>query len=161
MKTKIMVVACVTLASLSLFGCARQISPNVYSDKSVGETSRTYRGVIVAKRQVEVAGSDKLQDNTAGALIGGATGAVAGSAFGGGRGNVAATVLGGVGGAVAGAFAQKSLESQGGFEYTVELTNGEMKTLVQGLEPSLDIGQSVLLIESVKGRSRLVPDRAR
>lgn len=161
MKNKILALACVTLTSLSLVGCGRQISPNVYSDSSVGETSSTFRGIVIAKRQVEVAGADKLQENTAGALIGGATGAVAGSAIGGGRGNVAATVLGGLGGAVAGAYAQKALESQQGFEYTIELHNGDMKTVVQGLEPSLSIGQSVLLIVRGKGRSRVVPDRAR
>lgn len=160
MKNKILSLACVTLTSLSLVGCARQISPNVYSDSSVGETSSTFRGVVVTKRQVEVAGSDKLQDNTAGGLIGGATGAVAGSAIGGGRGNIAATVLGGLGGAVAGAYAQKALESQQAFEYTIELHNGDMKTVVQGLEPSLSVGQSVLLIVSGKGRSRIVPVRA-
>lgn len=159
MKNKILAFACVTLTSLSLVGCARQISPSVYSDSSVGETSSTFRGIVVAKRQVEVAGSDKLQDNAAGGLIGGATGAVAGSAIGGGRGNIAATVLGGLGGAVAGAYAQKALESQQAFEYTIELQNGSMKTVVQGLEPSLSVGQSVLLIISGRGRSRIVPDR--
>tara|TARA_A100000171_G_C2134489_1_gene149141 strand:+ start:379 stop:1017 length:639 start_codon:yes stop_codon:yes gene_type:complete len=149
---------CLTVLSLSLVGCARQISPNVYSDKSVGETSRTYRGVVVSKRQVEVAGSDKLQENTTGALLGGAGGAVAGSAFGGGHGNTAATILGGIGGAVAGAYAQKALESQDGFEYVVELRGGELKTVVQGTEPSLEVGQNVLMMVSHKGRSRIVPD---
>lgn len=149
---------CFVVASLSLGGCARQISPNVYSDRTVGETAHTYRGVIVNRRQVEVSGSDKLQDNTAGMAIGGAGGALAGSAFGGGHGQVATTVLGAIGGAVAGAYAQKALESQDGFEYVVELRSGELRTVVQGLEPALAVGQSVLLMVSTKGRSRLVAD---
>ena len=35
-------------------GCARQISSNVYSGASVGETSTTYPGVIIGARQVTV-----------------------------------------------------------------------------------------------------------
>lgn len=158
MSSKPLYFFCAVALSLSLGGCARQISPSVYSGQTVGETAQTYRGFIVSKRQVEVADSDKLQENTTGALLGGATGAVVGSAFGGGRGAVASTVLGGIGGAVAGAYAQKSMASQDGFEYVVELQSGTLKTVVQGLEPSLSVGQRVLLMVSTKGRSRIIPD---
>ena len=161
MINKILALLCVTATSVSLVGCARQISSSVYSDSSVGETSATYRGIVINKRRVEVAGADKLEDNATGAILGTATGSVVGSAFGGGNGAVATTILGGVGGAVAGAFAQKALESQDGFEYVVELKNGEMRTLVQGVEPSLNVGQQVLLMVSFTGRSRIVPDMTR
>jgi outer membrane lipoprotein SlyB len=143
-----------------LGGCARQISPNVYSESSIGETSQTFRGHIVSARDIQVEGKEKLEQNTVGLLGGGVGGAVIGNQFGGGRGNTAATVAGAAAGALAGAFIQKELEKQPAIEYTVQLSDGSLRTIVQGPEPRYSAGQKVLLMVYQKGRSRIVPDQS-
>jgi outer membrane lipoprotein SlyB len=156
-KAKTTVIAMCAMATL-VTGCARQISSNVYSERHVGEASRSFRGIIVGVRDVQVEGKEKLDQNTAGIVGGGLVGGIAGNQFGGGTGNLAATAAGALGGAVAGAFIQKELEKQNAVEYSVELTNGEIRTIVQGPEPRLGVGQRVLVMISYEGRSRVVPD---
>lgn len=164
-----MKVFCVTSCVLSVLvgGCARQISPNVYSEASIGETSQTYRGVIVSMRDVMVEGKEKLDQNTTGMALGGVGGAVVGNQFGAGGGNLAATAAGAIAGAVAGSLIQKELEKQNAVEYTVQLQDGSLKTLVQGPEPRYQVGQKVLLISYDsngsnyrRGRSRIIADHS-
>jgi outer membrane lipoprotein SlyB len=145
-------------SGLILSGCERNISSNVYSAASVGEASFSYQGVIVSARQVMVKESEYLAGNKQGIAIGGITGAVAGSAIGGGSGNAAATILGGVAGATAGAFVQDKLTQQNAFEYVVKLTNGQIMTVVQGLDSVMAVGQRVMVLVSHDGRSRVIPD---
>lgn len=134
--------------------CARTISSDVYTASHVGEASATYAGVIKSIRMVHVQEGDRLQDNAAGMVIGGAAGGVIGNAI--GRGNVAPTVLGAVAGAVAGTFAEQKLTSQNAAEYIVELHDGAMLTVVQ--EPSdLQVGQPVYVMIGGSGRSRVMP----
>jgi outer membrane lipoprotein SlyB len=149
-----------SLAALALSGCARNINPNVYSEKHVGEASMTYQGVIASARPVEIAGSEKLEENTAGMGMGALAGGVAGYQIGKGGGNVAATAGGALLGGLAGAFAQKALTEQSAMEYVVQLTNGSMMTVVQGPENQLSPGQRVLVMVSNDGRSRVVPDHS-
>lgn len=150
-------IASVSALAIVAAGCAREISPNVYKESHVGEAQQTFQGTIVSVRKVSVQGSEKLQENTAGAALGGIAGGVAGYQFGKGKGNVATTAAGALIGATAGAFAQKALETQEALEYTVSLHNGEMRTVVQGLQPAFQPGQSVFLIVGRDGRSRVVP----
>ena len=138
-----------------LSGCARNISQGTYSDKTVGEASRTFRGVIVSVRKVQV-GPETLEENTLGAGMGALAGGVLGYQVGQGRGNVAATALGGLAGAAAGAYAQQQLKTQDAFEYVVRLENGEMRTVVQGTDVSFAPGQNVMLIIGERNRSRIV-----
>jgi outer membrane lipoprotein SlyB len=138
-------------------GCARQISSNVYSGASVGETSTTYPGVIISARGVNVEDKEYLEENTLGIVGGGLGGAYLGSKIGKGEGNVLATVGGAVAGAVAGAYAEKALKTQNAMEYVVALENGESKTVVQGPDPTMGVGQKVWLMVSHQGRSRVTP----
>ncbi len=157
LKSGITLIALCALTSM-LAGCARQISSNVYSEKHVGEASRSFRGIIVGVRDIQVERKEKLDENTAGLIGGGLAGGVLGTQFGGGRGQLATTALGALAGAAGGALLQKELEKQEGIEYSVELTNGEIRTVVQGPEPRLSNGQNVLVMVSHNGRSRVVPD---
>jgi len=152
----LMVVA--SVASLTS-ACSRNISPNAYTERHVGESSRTFRGVIISSRIVRIEGGDRLEDNQTGLMAGGLGGAVAGSQIGNGSGSLAAAVAGGLIGATVGAFAERELKAQDGIEYTVELSNGELRTVVQG-EPKMNIGDRVLLMVSRQGRSRIVPDNS-
>lgn len=155
---KLVNLSLIAVSVVTLHGCARDISSSNYTEANVGDVSTTYRGIIIASREVNVTGGDSLSDNTTGILGGGALGALAGSQIGKGRGAVAGAVGLGLLGATAGAFAEKELKSQTGMEYTVELKNGKIKTVVQGPEPRLSTGQRVLLQVNPGGRSRVVPD---
>ena len=142
---------------ITFAGCARQISSGVYSGAHVGESSATYSGVIVAARPVMIEDKEYLGENPLGIIGGGAAGAYAGSKVGKGEGNTLATVGGALAGAAAGAFAEKALKKQNGMEYIVSLENGESRTIVQGTDPVLGVGQNVWLIVGQKGRSRVTP----
>ena len=109
MKYKVILLC--SLATL-VTGCARDISPNIYSERHVGEASRTFRGVVTHVRSVSVQGSERLQDNVLGGAAGGVAGGLAGSAFGRGKGQLATTLLGAAAGATAGALAEKELKKQ-------------------------------------------------
>lgn len=149
----------VTVVGAILFSssCARQISSNVYSGGAVGEVSSTYAGTIISARVVTIQDQEYLENNGLGLVGGGVGGAILGSQVGKGRGNTAATIAGGILGATAGAFAEQNLKSQNAMEYVVQLENGEAKTVVQGPEPQLGVGQRVWLMSSHQGRSRIVP----
>ncbi|MGN6670884.1 MAG: glycine zipper 2TM domain-containing protein [Candidatus Nucleicultricaceae bacterium] len=138
-------------------GCAREISSQVYSEAHVGEASKTFFGRIINVRKVVVQGQEKLDQNATGMAMGAIAGGVAGTQLGGGRGRIATTAGGALLGAVAGAMIQKGLESQDALEYTVELHNGELRSVVQGTDNPLAVGQNVLIMVSRDGRSRVVP----
>lgn len=143
--------------SLSLLtGCARDISSDSYEEASVGSVASTYPCTVVSVRKVKVSGHEKLSDNTAGILGGALAGGVLGNMVGGGRGRTLATAAGALAGATAGSYAQKKLEEQVGYEYTVKLESGKMMTIVQGPRHPLAPGQAANLIISSEGRSRLV-----
>lgn len=154
--TTVSVLAAISAATV-LSGCAREISSNVYSEAHVGEASKTFFGTVVSVRNVTVQGKEKLDENSTGIAMGAIAGGVAGTQLGGGKGRIATTVGGALLGATAGAFAQKALETQNAFEYTVELHNGELRTIVQGIENPLRVGQPALVMVSRDGRSRVVP----
>ncbi len=143
-------------ASTFFSSCARQISSDVYSGASIGETSTTYAGVIVNARKVLVQDQEYLEDNGLGLAGGGLAGAAIGSQFGKGSGNTLATIAGAVAGAVGGAYAEKALKEQEAIEYIVALDNGETRTVVQGPQPQLQSGQKVWLMVSYQGRSRII-----
>lgn len=140
--------------------CARNISSNVYSANSVGEASKTYKGVIISTRQVTVEEHERLEENGLGIVGGGIGGAVVGSQIGKGSGNTLALIGGAIAGATAGAFAEKALKSQDATEYVVALDNGDAMTVVQAIEPVLTEGQRVFVIVSHEGRSRLVANNS-
>lgn len=152
------IVSLIALSSL-FASCARTISSDIYSANHVGETSKTYAGVIVASRIVTIQDKERLEENGLGIIGGALGGGLAGSYVGKGTGNTLATVGGALAGATVGAFAEKTLKTQNGIEYVVSLDNGESVTVVQGPEPRLSEGQRVLVMVSKKGRSRVVAAR--
>ncbi len=143
---------------LLLSGCAREISPDVYKAGHIGESSFTYQGVVSSVRYVKVDESEYMSGSGKGMFLGALGGAAAGSQIGSGSGSSVATVAGLVLGGVAGAMAEKALGEQEAAEYVVKLTNGSVMTIVQGKESSLQVGQKVLVMVSLDGRSRVLPD---
>jgi len=142
-------------------GCTRNISSKNYNSANVGESANTSQGVIVNVENVNVSETEKLSENTAGMAIGGLGGALAGSAFGKGKGQLLGIGLGALAGGTGGAFAEQALGNQDGIKYTVKLNSGVIKTVVQGADNPMHVGQRVFLEESIgsnKGRSRVYPD---
>jgi outer membrane lipoprotein SlyB len=155
----------VALATLPLFmtGCAPKLGGSDYSMADVGTNSTSLRGSIVSVRVINLVATDANKPGlgaAAGAIAGGTTGYVVSN-----RGPFT-TVAGGLLGAAAGHFAEQALTNQEGFEYTVQLDNGEVKTIAQGAEPRMAVGQRVLVVLNNKGvggqqaRSRVVPDNS-
>ncbi len=145
---------------LTLSGCAREISSNVYKASHVGEASFTYQGIIASARVVKIDEGEYLEQNSTGIALGAVGGGVAGHQIGHGKGNIAATAAGALLGGVAGAYAEKALKSQEAMEYAVQLTNGSMMTIVQGKDLAFPAGQRVLVMVSQDGRSRVVADNS-
>jgi len=157
MKRKLLV-AFVSAASLALSACAPKLGGNDYSVRGVGEISQTFKGTVAAARKVMINSSDGKIG--AGALIGGASGGLLGSTLGGGKGSLVTGVLGGLAGGAAGHFLEQKVNEQDGMEYQVQLDRGDMITISQGADPMLAVGQRVLVIQSGKDRSRVVPDNS-
>ena len=148
------------LAILALLGgCAKNLSSDEYSEADAGGAVKTYRGTVVSVRKVRIKGGDRLQDNSLGMIGGGVGGAIIGSQFGKGTGSTIGTLLGAAAGAVGGSFAEQGLKTQDALEYTVQLENNSIMTIVQGMGAPLAIGQSVFVMVNRSGRSRVVIDQ--
>lgn len=136
---------------LAVSGCAANIGANQYDTDSIGEVNRALKGTVVSVRAISVS-----SDSPTGTVIGGAAGGVAGSMIG---GSDAAHILGAIGGAViggiAGDAAQEGLSKQNGYEYVVELDNGNLVTVSQGNDVLLNPGQRCLVLYG--SRARVVP----
>ena len=63
-------------------------------------------------------------------------------------------------GALGGAAAEKALKTQEGFEITVRLQSGALKTIVQGNDVSFSKGERVFLMIYDRGRSKVVKEEA-
>lgn len=144
-----------TISTMVITSCARQISSDVYASRQVGEVSTTYAGFVKSVREVTVEQGDQLENNQLGIAGGGIAGGVIGSAV--GRGNFAPTAAGAIVGAVAGSLVEKKLKQQPALEYVVELEQGGLLTVVQGLDQTFAIGQPVYVLVSPSGRSRITP----
>lgn len=141
------------MSALLLTSCAREISSDVYVARQVGEVSTTYAGVIRSVREVCVEAHGQLEDNGLGIAGGGLVGGVLGSSI--GRGHFVPTAVGAIAGAVTGSLIEKKAKQQNALEYVVQLENGELITVVQGLDQVFNPGQPVYVMVSQWGRSRI------
>ncbi len=134
-----------------LSACAADLGADDYTTESVGSVNRALRGTILSVRVV------KIQDaGTGGSIIGGIAGAAAGTLLG---GNDATKIVGGAVGAAAGAWAgseaQQLASGQAGYEYVIELQNGNIVTLTQGADVKLNVGQKCIVLYG--DRARVIP----
>ncbi len=134
--------------ALTVNACTSRIGANEYATAGAGQVNRAVRGTVVNVRQVQL-----QSDNGAGTLLGGAAGAVAGSMIG---GTDAVHILGGIGGAVlggmAGDAAQGALSNQAGYEYVIQLENGNLVTITQGTDVLLTPGQKCIVLYGKQAR---------
>ncbi|MDR2666628.1 MAG: glycine zipper 2TM domain-containing protein [Holosporales bacterium] len=147
-RSWVVCVVCITL----LCGCANDFSGNRYDSANIGEVSKTDSGTVMSLRRVELK-DDKIGVGT---VLGAVGGGLVGSAFGGGN----AKFLTAAAGAVAGGAAGHAIENkaQDGIEYTIKLDTGAVVTIAQGVTPQISVGQRVRVINSNKGKSRVVPE---
>ena len=139
MSKKLLSAVC---AAVLLAGCADNINSDHYSTSATGKVSTVAQCTVLSVRQVAVDSGD----TTAGTMIGGIAGGVAGSTIGRGRGSALAAVGGALLGGLAGSAAQKGLSSQTGYEYIVQLNNGQAISITQGASQPLMVGQRCLVL---------------
>ncbi len=158
MKKIIVLSSLLCCGVLLISGCARNISANSYDARALsGKGMVSYPCTIVKVRTISVEEGDYLENNTAGIAMGGIAGGLAGNMIGGGRGRALATGIGALAGAAGGAYAEKALKTQNGYEYVVQLKNGTLRTVIQGTDTYLQPGQEALLIEGTRNsRPRLI-----
>ncbi len=136
-------IALVLIAGLTLGGCARSLSPDVYSRDEVGSTVEVEDAVVLSVRDVKIEGTR----SNVGAAVGAAAGGVGGSYAGHRRGAILGAIAGAVVGALVGAAAEEAITSSEGVEYLVRLDNGETVAVVQPKgEAPLAPGDNVLLV---------------
>lgn len=135
-----------------LAGCAQNISSSNYNAAFAGEANKVIKGKIVNARPVQVSGNSGV-----GGIAGGVTGGAAGSLIG---GSTQANIIGAVGGAVVGGllgnYAEQNLNRQHAIEYIIKTRKGNLISIVQAPQPTLHIGQHVLVI--LGARARVIPD---
>ncbi|MEM1159610.1 MAG: hypothetical protein AAGJ28_01640 [Pseudomonadota bacterium] len=155
--TRLILISAAVATTLSMGACARQISPDVHSGPSVGETLNTYAGTVEAVRIVEIQESDTLEGNKTGQLLGGLAGGAAGARFGDGVGRALAIAAGAIIGSFAGALAEQEVKRQPAQEVIVRTDRGDLLTMVQGIDPRLVPGQRVFVQQGSYGRGRIIP----
>ncbi|MBP7509804.1 MAG: hypothetical protein KA807_18470, partial [Prolixibacteraceae bacterium] len=72
------------------------------------------------------------------------------------RENIVGAIGGAVIGGIIGSMAEEGATRQQGMEYVIETDNGSLITVVQGIEPSLNVGDKVIVIYGQ--RSRVIAD---
>ncbi len=125
-----------------LTACQADIGSNQYGTSSVGRAAAASPCSVISVRQVSV-----KSDNNLGAVAGAVAGGVGGYGIGSGK---TAHNLGAVGGALLGGYvgdkAQGALSHQAGYEYVVQLDNGQVMTLTQGTDVLLSPGQRCMIL---------------
>ncbi len=167
------------IAIFSISSCARDLSSSTYTSDST--LNIVLEGIIVSSRDIKIKESDRLSDNTAGAIGGGLGGGALAHSSGGGGG---AVIGGAVAGAVVGALAQDTFSSAKGTEFIVKVDKSKLSddyyegsalmrnaiaaakatgmiTIVQKSEKDkskmIQVGENVLVIIS-ENRSRVIRD---
>ena len=130
------------LAALTLAGCVSSNSGSSYSRYETRREAVVREGVVDSVRSVMIEGTK----TPVGTIAGGAIGGIAGSNIGGGSGQVVGAVLGAVAGGLVGSAAEESITRKPGYEITVRLNNGELRSIVQEADEHFSPGERVRLI---------------
>lgn len=138
----------------TLAGCTPSISPDTYGAYNGNQVCPVVKGVVKSVRMVKMEGTS----SGVGTFGGAAAGAIAGSAIGGGRGSLLAALGGGLLGAGIGNVAEKRLTCQNGLEYVIRTRDGQLVSIVQGLNPQFQPGQHVMIMYGQKSRVVIDPD---
>lgn len=116
-----------------------------YSRDEVRQVQNVKLGIVVDVASVSIEGTNTGAGGAVGSVVGGLAGA---SVDDGTAGQIAA-VLAGTAGAIIGAKAEDRITRAEGREYTIQLTDGKVISVVQALDPDADVivaGDSVKLL---------------
>jgi outer membrane lipoprotein SlyB len=130
------------LAAIVLTGCQSSNSGSYYSRGESQREQTVREGVVDSVRSVMIEGTK----TPVGTLAGGVIGGVAGSNVGGGSGRVVGGVLGAVAGGLIGSAAEEGITRKPGYEITVRLNNGELRSVVQEADEQFHPGDRVRLV---------------
>lgn len=140
--------ALIFLSLLMLSSCST--SEPSYSASSVGQVSQVKQGKIIDIQQVHIKGSSNI-----GAQIGGL-----GGAFGGAGTGMLTSIAGSIGGAIVGGIAggatEDAITSSKGYQFTIQLNNGDTLAILQEDKHGLNIGDQITIYMS-GNNTRIVP----
>lgn len=138
--------AVVLISGIALAGCARSLSPDVYSRGEVGAKVEVEDAVLLSSRDVRIEGTRSNVGAGVGAVVGGVGGSYAGKGSD-ARLGVLGAIAGAVVGAVVGAAVEEAATESQGVEYLVRLPDGETVAVVQPKGATdLQPGDHVLLV---------------
>ncbi len=144
--------ALIFLSLLILSSCST--SEPSYSANSVGQVSQVKQGKIIDIQQVHIKGSSNI-----GAQIGGLGGAFGGAFAGAGAGmltSIAGSIGGAIVGGIAGGATEDAITSSKGYQFTIQLNNGDTLAILQEDKHGLNIGDQVTIYMS-GNNTRIVP----
>ncbi|MCB1696592.1 MAG: hypothetical protein H6984_03360 [Pseudomonadales bacterium] len=157
----------ITGASLLMSGCATpKLSDSLYRVSEVGVSKQTLRCRVLEVREVAIRDDERDAEGTGlfGAMVGGIVGATLGNSVGNGLTNLLATEVAAAAGVAAGGIAGSKIgdkmSERSGLEYSIILTSGEERTLVQEFLPAdrvLAVNDSCRLQVASDGRNRVLP----
>jgi outer membrane lipoprotein SlyB len=138
--------AVVTIAVAAILaGCAYPSPSGSEYQAYQAQNEQTVRmGTVESIRNVTIANPE----SGVGTMTGAALGGLAGSGAGSGRGQAATTVIGAVAGGLLGQHAEASANNRPGFEITVRLDNGELRSITQAADEMFRPGDRVRLLSN-------------
>ncbi|NRR33893.1 glycine zipper 2TM domain-containing protein [Oxalobacteraceae bacterium] len=136
-------IAVAVASALALSGCATPSNSNsVYSAGQAQNEQSVRMATVESVREVTI---DKGETGT-GTLAGAALGGVGGSSVGGGKGSIATGIIGAVAGGIIGNAIENNASKHKGFEITVRLENGDLRSIVQDADEQFRAGERVRLL---------------
>lgn len=145
MKKLLTLVLCVLLAA-----CGLDDTNTQYSRSEIGQPGSASLGRIISMNTVNIEGTNEM-GGLAGAVAGGAAGSMLG-------GNTAINIIGATAGAVAGAVigsaAEKEITKGTAIEFLIQLSSGQVISVVQTNELNLRVGDEVVVV-NIGGKSRI------
>ncbi|WP_281646825.1 glycine zipper 2TM domain-containing protein [Parendozoicomonas sp. Alg238-R29] len=145
----------IVVGSMSvLAGCQSSQTSHVYSQSEARTIQAIQEGTIIELEAVTLEGSQ----SGLGGIAGGAVGGIAGSGIGRGHGSDIAAIGGAVLGSILGNMAEEKATRKQGVNITIRLTNGQLISVVQEVDPSMVFqnGEHVR-IYTQNGTSRVAP----
>ena len=128
-----------------LAGCATPPeSGSVYSAYQTQNEQTVRLGTVESVRNVTIANPDSGTGTVAGAALGG----LGGSQIGSGNGSAAVGILGAVAGGIIGNRLENKANNRPGFEITVRLENGELRSVTQLADEMFRPGERVRLLSN-------------
>jgi outer membrane lipoprotein SlyB len=130
-------------ANANAYGCDRRDGRDARRADMVGATC----GAVTAVGKAEINEGDA--NNVLGTVAGGVLGAVIGNQVGEGKGKDIARILGAVGGAYAGNRVQSARNKTTVYRVTVQLDDGSTKDFDHAVDPLLQVGARVKIVDGV------------